>query len=403
MRVTQLTLRDFRTYASADVRFAPGPHGRLRPQRRRQDEPARGRSTSPAPGARAGPPTSASACASGRSSRAWSCAARTPEGAHEVTVGFRPGEPKRLRVDGAPVERLTDVRARPLVSVFLPDRLELVTGAPALRRAHLDQVVAALRPGARRDPPRLRRRARPAQRAHRGDPRRPRGPRLPAGLGRRAGPPRHRADGGPRGRRRGPRAALRRPRGGPRAGGRRPRSPTGRARAPRPRRRWPPSWPSGSPADLERGFTGHGPHRDDLVLRREGRDLRAYGSRGQQRLGLLALLLAEREALAEARAAPAAAPARRRHERARRGPPPPARRRARRGRPERRHHDRPRARARRRGRRRRPARHRAGHGARRRRRRDGPGSTPVAGARARTRSGRVTARLAAGRRRRGAA
>ena len=51
-------------------------------------------------------------------------------------------------------------------------------------------------------------------------------------------------------------------------------------------------------SDLERGFTGHGPHRDDLAFRREGRELRAYGSRGQQRLGLLALLLAEREELA---------------------------------------------------------------------------------------------------------
>ena len=39
-----------------------------------------------------------------------------------------------------------DVPARPLVSVFLPDRLELVKGAPSLRRAHLDQVVAALWP-----------------------------------------------------------------------------------------------------------------------------------------------------------------------------------------------------------------------------------------------------------------
>src|SRR5204863_8847526 len=54
-------------------------------------------------------------------------------------------------------------------------------------------------------------------------------------------------------------------------------------------------------ADLERGFTGHGPHRDDLALRRDGRELRAYGSQGEQRLALLALLLAERDALAEAR------------------------------------------------------------------------------------------------------
>ena len=50
-------------------------------------------------------------------------------------------------------------------------------------------------------------------------------------------------------------------------------------------------------ADLDRGFTMHGPHRDDLVLRADSRDLRRYGSQGQQRLGLLALLLAERDVL----------------------------------------------------------------------------------------------------------
>ena len=48
--------------------------------------------------------------------------------------------------DGAPVERLLDVEDRPLLSVFLPDRLELLKGPPALRRAHLDQVVAAIWP-----------------------------------------------------------------------------------------------------------------------------------------------------------------------------------------------------------------------------------------------------------------
>src|SRR5918998_1690952 len=53
---------------------------------------------------------------------------------------------KKLMVDDAPVDRLAGGEIRPLVSVFLPDRLELVTGTPALRRAHLDQVIAALRP-----------------------------------------------------------------------------------------------------------------------------------------------------------------------------------------------------------------------------------------------------------------
>ncbi|MGH2909120.1 MAG: AAA family ATPase, partial [Solirubrobacteraceae bacterium] len=68
------------------------------------------------------------------------------DGAHELSVGFQPGEPKRMKADGAPVERLLDVPNRPLVSVFLPDRLELIKGAPSLRRGHLDAFVAALWP-----------------------------------------------------------------------------------------------------------------------------------------------------------------------------------------------------------------------------------------------------------------
>ena len=71
---------------------------------------------------------------------------RDEEAAHRLEVGFEPGEAKRLRVDGAAVNSLSTLDARPLVSVFMPERLELVKGAPAARRAHLDQVVAALWP-----------------------------------------------------------------------------------------------------------------------------------------------------------------------------------------------------------------------------------------------------------------
>jgi DNA replication and repair protein RecF len=56
-------------------------------------------------------------------------------------------------------------------------------------------------------------------------------------------------------------------------------------------------------SDLDRGFTTHGPHRDDLALALEDRLLRRFGSQGQQRLALLALLLAERDMLAAARTA----------------------------------------------------------------------------------------------------
>ena len=49
--------------------------------------------------------------------------------------------------------------------------------------------------------------------------------------------------------------------------------------------------------DVERGVTGLGPHLDDVVLRSGDRDLRGYGSQGEQRLAVLSLLLAEAEVI----------------------------------------------------------------------------------------------------------
>jgi DNA replication and repair protein RecF len=54
-------------------------------------------------------------------------------------------------------------------------------------------------------------------------------------------------------------------------------------------------------ADLRLGRTSWGPHLDELKIATSGRALRRYGSQGQQRAGLLALLFAEREALLSAR------------------------------------------------------------------------------------------------------
>jgi DNA replication and repair protein RecF len=51
--------------------------------------------------------------------------------------------------------------------------------------------------------------------------------------------------------------------------------------------------------DLERGVTSLGPHLDDVVIAAAGRDLRSFGSQGEQRLALLALLLAEAETIAD--------------------------------------------------------------------------------------------------------
>lgn len=53
--------------------------------------------------------------------------------------------------------------------------------------------------------------------------------------------------------------------------------------------------------DVERGSTGLGPHLDDVRITSAGRDLRRFGSQGEQRLAVLSVLLAEAEAIRELR------------------------------------------------------------------------------------------------------
>jgi DNA replication and repair protein RecF len=302
MVVRRLRLRDFRTYASADVALGAGltvVHGRNG----------------------AGKTNLLEALYFGCTGR--SCRTnderqivRFDQGAarvevdvegrdvpHQLAVGFQAGEPKRIRVDGVPVEALASHPSRPLVSVFLPDRLELIKGAPSLRRAHLDQLVAALWPARAAN-----RRAYSQALAQRN-----------ALLGRvRAGAvgrealvtwdhelARHGI-------------ALRDDRAQAIAAiadgvaviagelglagavelRYRPRTKASDAAA------LAAEFADRADADPERGFTTHGPHRDDLALLRERRDLRIYGSQGEQRLGLLALLLAERGVLEVERGAP---------------------------------------------------------------------------------------------------
>jgi DNA replication and repair protein RecF len=222
------------------------------------------------------------------------------DGGHRVEVGFEPGEPKRIRVDGRAVDSLATAAERPLVAVFLPERLDLVKGAPAGRRAHLDRLVAALWP-ARRETRAAYSRALAQRNALLG--------RIRAGaagtggldawdaelarLGIRLMADRSEAVDGLRplfaelGR------ALGLP--GDPALGYRTRSSAddaaGLAAELAERRE----------ADLGRGFTAHGPHRDEVRLQLGGMPLRAYGSQGQQRTALLALLFAERELLSRQR------------------------------------------------------------------------------------------------------
>jgi DNA replication and repair protein RecF len=222
------------------------------------------------------------------------------DGPHELAVGFEPGQPKRMRADGAPVERLLDVSERPLVSVFLPDRLELVKGPPALRRAHLDQLVAALWPARTGT-----RRAYAQSLAQRNA----LISRIRGGHGSRASLATWDAQLAAHG------IALMhdRARALDKVAESFARLGTSLGLTGDPELRYRPRSGATEPgelvaelaeridSDLDRGFTGHGPHRDDISFSCQGRELRVYGSQGQQRLALLALLLAEREAIAASR------------------------------------------------------------------------------------------------------
>lgn len=226
---------------------------------------------------------------------------------HELSVGFgalgaAARLEKRVRYDGAPVEHLTDVPDRPLVSVFVPDRLELVNGPPALRRSHLDQLTAALWPSratlrsdyaralAQRNALIARLRSGAASNgsldawdmelARHGvaliAARAAAVESISAGFATRC------SELGLTG---GACLEYR-----PRSRAEDPAELAGEIRA-------------RQDADVERGFTTHGPHRDDFALLRDRRHLRTYASQGERRLALLALLLAERAALAAARGA----------------------------------------------------------------------------------------------------
>ncbi len=50
-------------------------------------------------------------------------------------------------------------------------------------------------------------------------------------------------------------------------------------------------------SDVERGVTGLGPHLHDVRIEAGSRDLRAFGSQGEQRMAVLALVLAEAAAI----------------------------------------------------------------------------------------------------------
>lgn len=208
-----------------------------------------------------------------------------------VEVTLRLGEARRARLNGAPLRAAEELRSRLPTLVFTPDRLAIVKGGPAVRRAYFDRSLARLLPA---------RAAGPTEYA--------------AALAQRNG-------------------ALRRVAGG--YSSRDALEPwTGRvaelgAELVAARRelielltpafaeaaeelqlgggalRYEGEPPSRDELerrldqDLARGSTSLGPHLHDVAITAGDRDLRAFGSQGEQRLAVLSLLLAEADLLTQ--------------------------------------------------------------------------------------------------------
>jgi DNA replication and repair protein RecF len=208
-----------------------------------------------------------------------------------LEVTLRLGEAKRARLNGASLRTAEELRSRLPVLVFTPDRLAVVKAGPAVRRAYFDRSLGRLLPS-----------------------RAPLPTEYAAALAQRNGSLRRVAAG------HSPREALE-----PwteRVAGLGARLAAARrelvelllpayARIAEELRlgeselRYEGETPSREALerrveqDLTRGSTGLGPHLHDVAVLAGGRDLRSFGSQGEQRLAVLSLLLAEAELLVE--------------------------------------------------------------------------------------------------------
>ena len=214
----------------------------------------------------------------------------------ELEVTLRPGIGKKAKLNGAPLRAAEHLRTETATLVFTPDRLGVVKGAPAARRAYFDRTLGRLAPSRAALPAEygaaVAQRNAALRRAGAGHSSRdavaPWTERV-AALGAELVTARSdvlallapafaaRA------------AELRLPAAGLRYEG---EPPTREALEQRLER------------DLERGATSLGPHLDDVVVLSGDRELRSFGSQGEQRLAMLALLLAEADLIVERRGSP---------------------------------------------------------------------------------------------------
>jgi DNA replication and repair protein RecF len=214
----------------------------------------------------------------------------------EIELTLETGAGKRAKVNGAPLRAADELRSETATLVFTPDRLGVVKGAPAARRAYFDRALGRLSPAKAQLPAEYGAAVAQRNAALR---------RIAGGfstrdaltpwteqvalLGAALVAARKEA------------LALVAPAFAERAG---------ELGLPEAELRYdgePPTLAALQDRldrDLDRGVTGLGPHLHDVVIASGPRDLRSFGSQGEQRLAVLALLLAEGELITDRRGVP---------------------------------------------------------------------------------------------------
>ncbi len=207
----------------------------------------------------------------------------------ELAVTLRQGQAKEARVNGAKLPSAETLRREVATLVFTPDRLAVVKGGPAARRAYFDRALGRLYPSRASVPQdylaALAQRNAALRRVQLGlsgrdalDPWTEQVVALGAELVAQRGETL--AALGPGFAERAEELGL-------------PAAQLGYDGSPPTRA----ALDARLDRDLERGGTGLGPHLDDVLIGSGERDLRQYGSQGEQRLAVLSLLLAEAELL----------------------------------------------------------------------------------------------------------
>lgn len=231
-----------------------------------------------------------------QAARATAAGARSASPAFATEVTIHLPRQKRVLMNGATLAGAEELRWELPVLVFTPDRLAVVKGGPLVRRAYVDRMLGRLFPGQAGVPAEYGRVLAQRNACLR---------RVRAGLStREAVVPWTRSLARAATELDAARAGLAAALAAPFARRAEELGLSGAAFAYEERGLAVEDLEARLERDVERGATGLGPHLSDVTIAVAGRDLRSFGSQGEQRLAVLGLVLAEASLLADLRGEP---------------------------------------------------------------------------------------------------